>query len=67
MLADPEPFVAVGELGASSVDLLVRPWVRREDYFATKCDLIRALKERLEAAGCSLPYPQTDVHLHRAA
>jgi len=67
VLAAPEPLVAVGELGSSSVDLLVRPWVRREDYFTTKCDLTRALKERLEAAGCTLPYPQTDVHLHKVA
>jgi len=65
VMADPEPLVEVGELGDSSVNLLVRPWSRREDYWALKCYLLRALKERLEAAGCSIPYPQQDVHLHR--
>jgi len=64
VLDDPSPFVAVAELGESSVNLCVRPWVARSDFFATKTDLLRALKENLEAAGCTLPYPQRDVHLH---
>ena len=63
VLSDPAPVVAVSELGASSVDLVVRPWVKAEDYWATRWDLTRALKENLEAAGCSFPYPQRDVHL----
>jgi small conductance mechanosensitive channel len=63
VLADPETTVAVHELGASSVDFVVRPWVRTEDYWATRWALTRALKERLEAAGCTIPYPQRDVHL----
>jgi small conductance mechanosensitive channel len=63
VLAEPEPTVAVHELGASSVDFVVRPWVRTEDYWATRWALTRALKERLEAAGCNIPYPQRDVHL----
>jgi len=67
VLDDPETFVAVGELGDSSVNLLVRPWVDRSDFFSTKTDLLRALKENLEAAGCSLPYPQRDVHLFQQA
>jgi small conductance mechanosensitive channel len=37
--------------------------VRTEDYWATRWALTRALKERLEAAGCNVPYPQRDVHL----
>lgn len=63
VLTEPEPTVAVHELGASSVDFVVRPWVRTEDYWATRWALTRALKERLEAAGCNIPYPQRDVHL----
>lgn len=65
VLSDPEPQVAVAELGDSSVNLVVRPWVKAEDYWPTRFDLTRALKENLEAAGCSLPYPQRDVHLHQ--
>lgn len=63
VLADPEPVVAVHELADSSVNLVVRPWVTKEDYWATRWDLTRALKENLEAAGCSIPFPQRDVHL----
>jgi len=67
VLAEPEPVVAVGELGASSVDLVVRPWCRKEDYWALRFDLTRRLKEELEAAGCSIPFPQRDVHLIAAS
>lgn len=62
VLADPAPFVAVGELGASSVDLYVRPWVKTPDYFQTKCDLTERIKLALDDAGISIPYPQMDVH-----
>ena len=63
VLDDPEPVVAVHELGSSSVNFVVRPWVRTKDYWRVRWDLTRALKEELEAAGCSIPYPQHDVHL----
>jgi small conductance mechanosensitive channel len=63
ILKDPAPFIAVGELGASSVDILVRPWVQTSDYFATKCDLTELIKLSLDEAGISIPYPQMDVHL----
>ena len=65
VLADPAAVVAVHQLGDSSVNLVVRPWVNTPDYWATRWDLTRALKENLEAAGCSIPYPQSDVHLHK--
>ncbi len=41
--------------------------VNRADFFSTKTDLLRTLKENLEAAGCSIPYPQRDVHLYQQA
>ncbi len=66
VLDDPATVVAVHELGDSSVNLVVRPWVKVEDYWATRWDLTRALKEQLEAAGCSIPFPQRDVHMHQA-
>jgi len=66
VLVDPEPVVAVGNLGDSSVDLLVRPWCRAADYWPLRFDLIRRLKEALEAAGCTIPFPQRDVHVHGA-
>ena len=64
VLAEPAPLVAVNELGASSVNIVVRPWVKTEDYWGTRRDLTRALKENLEAAGCSFPFPQRDVHVY---
>ncbi len=67
VLSDPEPLFAVGDLGASSVDIVVRPWCAGADYWGLKFDLTRKLKEELEAAGCSIPYPQQDVHLVQEA
>ncbi len=67
VLADPEPQIAVAELGDSSVNFVVRPWCKAGDYFGVKFDLTRRFKEELEAAGCSIPFPQRDVHLFGAA
>lgn len=65
ILGDPAPVVAVDNMGASSVDFVVRPWVKGGDYWQVKWDLTKKLKEEIEAAGLSIPYPQTDVHLYR--
>lgn len=62
VLAEPAHLVAVSGLGDSSVDLVVRPWCKREDYWGLRFDLIRGMKEKLEEAGCSIPFPQRDVH-----
>ena len=67
LLKDPEPLIAVGELGASSVDILVRPWVKTTDYFATKCALTENIKLALDDAGISIPFPQMDLHLNQDA
>ncbi|MGY8736458.1 MAG: mechanosensitive ion channel family protein, partial [bacterium] len=62
-LTDPAPVIAVAELGDSSVNLVVRPWCNASDYWALRWDLTRKLKEELEAGGCNIPYPQSDVHI----
>ena len=67
VLEQPEPVVAVHEMADSSVNLVARPWVNAADYWATRWDLTRAIKEALETAGCSIPYPQRDVHLFQEA
>jgi small conductance mechanosensitive channel len=64
VLKEPEPVVAVAELADSSVNLVVRPWCSSADYWALRFDLTRRLKEELEAAGCTIPFPQHDVHVH---
>ncbi len=63
---EPAPVIAVSELGDSSVNLVVRPWCDASDYWPLRFDLMRRLKEELEAAGCSIPFPQRDVHVIQA-
>jgi small conductance mechanosensitive channel len=67
VLADPPLQIAVSNLGDSSVDIIVRPWCNASDYWNLRFDLTRRLKEGLEAAGCSIPYPQRDVHMYQVA
>ena len=63
VLKEPAPTIAVGELGSSAVNLLVRPWCSKDVYWDLRWDLTRALKEGLERAGCTIPSQQHDVHL----
>lgn len=64
VLKEPEPVIAVSELADSSVNLICRPWVKTEDYWKTYWDLTRSVKERFDAEGVSIPFPQRDVYLH---
>jgi small conductance mechanosensitive channel len=64
VLDDPAPAVFVTELGDSSVNFNVRPWVKTADYWTVWGDLMEKGKVELEAAGCSIPFPQRDVHMH---
>jgi small conductance mechanosensitive channel len=64
ILSDPEPTVAVNDLGDSSVNLKVRPWVNTDDYWSVLPELLENIKVQLDAAGISIPYPQQDVHMH---
>lgn len=63
-LDDPPPKIFVLNLGESSVDFAVRPWVKSGDYWTVYGDLLEQGKSGLEAAGCSIPYPQRDMHMH---
>ena len=65
VLAEPETVIAVGELGASSVNFVVRPWVKTEDYWAVKFDLTEKIKLAFDENGISIPFPQMDVHLNK--
>ncbi|MEJ2534935.1 MAG: mechanosensitive ion channel [Gammaproteobacteria bacterium] len=67
VLEDPAPVIMVTNLGDSSVDFWVRPWVAAADYWKVRAEIMETAKQRLEAAGLSIPYPQTDVHLHKVA
>jgi len=63
ILKDPSPTIMVLELGESSVDLAVRPWVKTSDYWAVRSDLLQTIKETFDNNGISIPYPQRDLHL----
>ncbi|NNE44924.1 MAG: mechanosensitive ion channel family protein, partial [Gemmatimonadetes bacterium] len=63
VLKDPAPTIKVFELADSSVNFVVRPWVKTEDYWTVHFDLTRAIKEGCDKAGISIPFPQRDVHL----
>ena len=63
VLKDPTPNVAVANLGDSSVDILIRPWVNTSDYWAVKWELIKQIKEAFDKNRISIPFPQRDIHL----
>lgn len=67
VLEEPDTKVFVTNLGDSSVDFAVRPWVKTEDYWGVRAEIMERAKVELEAAGCSIPFPQRDVHIHQAA
>lgn len=65
-LKDPEVTIAVSELGDSSVNIVVRPWVKGADYWGVFFDTHESVKKRFDAEGVSIPFPQRDVHLYQA-
>lgn len=62
VLAEPAPFVGVGELADSSVNFTVRFWVNTPDYWAVYFDTIEKVKLTFDEKGISIPYPQVDIH-----
>jgi small conductance mechanosensitive channel len=67
VLKDPEPVVAVSELGDSSVNLVARPWTKPADYWDVLFDTMEKGKVELEKAGLSIPFPQRDIHMFQEA
>ena len=65
IMSDPEPFVAVSELGDSSVNFVVRVWVEAGDYWGVFFDMTEQVKKTFDKENISIPYPQTDVHLFK--
>jgi len=62
VLKDPAPFVAVKELADSSVNFVVRVWVKSPDYWGVNFDTIEKVKLTFDKKGISIPYPQMDIH-----
>jgi len=67
ILKDPAAQIALAELADSSVNFVVRPWVKSGDYWTVKCDLNERIKLAFDEQGISIPYPQMDVHLNNQA
>lgn len=65
VLKSPETVIAVSELGDSSVNFVVRPWVRSADYWPVRWETIEKVKLRFDEENISIPFPQMDVHLKR--
>lgn len=66
ILQVPAPLIKVDSLGDNSVNILFRVWTSRTDWWDTKLDLIQRCKEALEQGGCSIPFPQREVHVIQA-
>lgn len=65
VLKDPAPTIGVVALADSSVNFVVRPWVKTTDYWGVYFDLLQAIKEELDKENIGIPYPQMDVHLNK--
>ncbi len=63
-LKDPEPTIRMNTLADSSVNFICRPWARTADYWDVYWDVTKAVKQRFDAAGIGIPFPQRDVHLY---
>lgn len=66
VLSDPEVFVALKELGDSSVNFVVRAWVMAPDYWGVYFDLNEKVYNTFAKEGLNIPFPQMDVHVHNA-
>jgi small conductance mechanosensitive channel len=67
ILKDPTPVIAVSELADSSVNFVVRPWVKTSEYWDVYWDLTEKVKMTFDAEGVSIPFPQRDVHIFNEA
>ncbi|WP_457561637.1 mechanosensitive ion channel family protein [Caminibacter pacificus] len=67
VLKDPAPAVALAELADSSVNFNVRPWVKSEDYWGVRSELLEIIKTTFDEKGINIPYPQMDVHVDNKA
>ncbi len=62
VLPEPAPQIAVSELADCSVNFVVRPWCKKEDYWGIKFDFNEAVKTAFDAEGIEIPFPQVVVH-----
>lgn len=63
VLPDPAPYVFVAALSQSSVDLVMRSWVKSPDWWPVNNDLLERCKSALDAAGIEIPYSKLDINI----
>jgi small conductance mechanosensitive channel len=63
VLKDPAPVIKLNQLADSSVNFICRPWAKTSDYWTVYWDVTREVKDRFDAAGISIPFPQREVHV----
>ncbi len=67
ILKEPSPTIALSELAESSVNFNVRPWVKSENYWNVRSDLLEKIKLTFDEKGINIPYPQIDIHIEKAS
>lgn len=65
VLSDPEPYIFVSNLGESAVEVTARVWMNTSDWWNTTRDMTKLAKERFDAAGISIPFPQRDINMRQ--
>jgi len=65
VLEEPATTIKMHELADSSVNFVCRPWAKSADYWAVNWSVTKRVKEEFDAAGISIPFPQTDIHIHK--
>lgn len=65
VLKEPAPFVGLKEMADSSLNFVVRPWAKAEDYWDVYYQVNEQVKLALDEAGITIPFPQMDVHLDK--
>jgi len=65
VLKEPAPFVGLNEMADSSLNFVVRPWAKAEDYWNVYFQVNEQIKLALDEAGITIPFPQMDVHLDK--
>jgi len=65
ILTDPAPKIALAEFADSSLNLVVRPWVKTGEYWDVRFDLIDNIKRSFDERNITIPYPQQDVHMYQ--
>lgn len=63
ILKEPEPLIAISNLGDSAVDIRVRPWAKTSEIWPLRYQITKRVKEKFDENGISIPFPQRDVHL----